>query len=124
MRRFKNREELRQSGWCFEKDKDNEYVFQHPYVSPYISLDMLKKVHNLSEESCLADFPMYEYAEQMFIELEEQTKTMTAQTPFLKTILTQKEYRIFLKAKTLEQIVCENYEEAKISLNELLEAND
>jgi hypothetical protein len=122
MRRFKTREELRQTGWTFQKSITGEYLFEHLKSTANISPEMLKNVHGLSEEVCRADFAQYQYDDEMFTEIEEVKPIVTKDT-MLKSILTQEEYRIFLKAKTLEEVYNENYEGAKAIIDELLEAN-
>jgi len=119
MRRFKNREELRQTGWSFQQDMNKEYFFQHPKVSPIISLPMLKELHGLDEDTCLVDFAQYEYDDEMFTEIQE--KPMIEKSPTLKNILGKEEYHKFLKAKALEQLLNEDYTEVKNIIDELLE---
>lgn len=122
MRRFKTREELRQTGWSFEKHVTGEYLFHHENSIAYISPTMLKNVNNLPEEVCHADFAQYQYSDEMFTEIKE-LKPVVIKDAMLKSILTQEEYRIFLKAKTLEEVYKENYIGAKEIIDELLETN-
>jgi hypothetical protein len=122
MRRFKTREELRQTGWSFQQDNNKEYFFQHPKVSPIISLEMLKNLHGLDEDTCFDEFAQYEYDDEMFTELQENT--MIEKAPMLKNILGKEEYCKFLKAKALEQLLNEDYAEVKKIIDELLETTD
>ncbi len=121
MRRFKTREELRQTGWTFEKDITGEYVFTHENSTTCISTNMLKNVHNLPEEVCRTDFAQYVYTDEMFTEI---ITPMTLKESFLKNVLSPDDYRKYLQTKLLEEVYNENYIGAKELIDELLERTD
>jgi hypothetical protein len=117
-KRFKTRDELRETGWTFEKNIDGNFVFVHPNSMYTIGVDMLKSLTGLSEEACKTDYG-YDYDDNMFI-VHEDTPINKEHENILKKILTETEYRIYLKAVVIENVMYENYETAKVALDELL----
>lgn len=116
MKRFKTRDELRETGWTFDKNIDGNFVFVHPNSIYTIDVDMLKTLSGLPEETCRNEHS-YEYDENMFIVHEKQP--MRKQSDILAKILTEEEYRAYLKATIIDKVYNENYEEARIKLDEL-----
>lgn len=119
VKRFKTRDELRETGWTFEKRTDGNFVFTHPNSLFNISVDMLKLLNGLTEDECKTDsvYRGYEYDDNMFIEEKEIEKPTNEN--ILKKVLSEKDYRTYLKSVVIENVYNENYEEARIKLDEL-----
>lgn len=117
MKRFKTRDELRETGWTFEKNTDGNFIFVHPNSIFTISVDMLKELSGLPEETCKSDYG-YEYDENMFITPEETP--MVRQSEILAKILTAEDYRTYLKAIAIEDVYNEDFLHAREILDELL----
>lgn len=119
MKRFKTRDELRETGWTFDKNIDGNFVFVHPNSIYTIDVDMLKLLSGLPEDECKTNnvYRGYEYDDNMFIEEKEPEKTIKEN--ILKKVLSEKEYRTYLKSAVIEEVYNENYEEARRKLDEL-----
>lgn len=116
VKRFLTRNQLRElnSGWSLNVE-NKEYVFLNRERSHVITIQMLKDLQNKTDVECYAEYPQYTYTDDMFIEEEGNIYNEN----ILKKVLTETEYRTYLKGVIIENVYNENYEEARNKLDEL-----
>ena len=112
MKRFITRNELRDEkyGWSLTKE-DTSFIYKHEQTQAKITIDMLKSLQGKSAEDCLVEFPQYTYTDEMFIAMNEES--------VLKKIMTNDEYRNYLKGVVIEETYNNNFQKALEKLNEL-----